>query len=72
MFCAQKIQRLMMAVMLVISYMLLMSPNLSGIGSILFGFIVIMIVIWGVTDFCPSIWFLQKTIGDCQDTNKEE
>jgi Na+-transporting methylmalonyl-CoA/oxaloacetate decarboxylase gamma subunit len=71
MLCAQKIQRLMMAVMLSISLMLLMSANLSGIGFVLQIFIIFMIVVWAVTDFCPSIWILEKVIGSC-DKKKEE
>jgi len=35
-------------------------------GMVLHGFIIAMIVVWAVTDFCPSIWFLRKTIGSCQ------
>ncbi|MBN1838647.1 MAG: phosphoribosylaminoimidazole synthetase [Campylobacterales bacterium] len=64
MLCAEKLQRLVMAgVLLVATY--LMSIG-SIYGTILLGFVIAMIVVWAITDFCPSIWLFAKLFGACK------
>ena len=53
-----------MAIMLLVAYYF-MSIG-SVIGDILQLFIVAMIVIWAITDFCPSLWFFGKVFGPCK------
>jgi hypothetical protein len=69
MLCAQRVQRLMMAIMLGIVLMLAGSGMLQA-AFVLQVFIMIMIIVWALTNFCPSIWFLQKVLGDCDFEKK--
>lgn len=62
--CAEKIQRLLMAFMLLLAFYL-MSIG-SALGMILQLFIIAMIVVWAVTDFCPSLWAFGKIFGNCK------
>ncbi len=63
-FCAERIQRLLMAFVLTISLFLVTVGSVYGL--FLLGFVIVMILVWGVTDFCPSIWLLRKLIGSCK------
>lgn len=63
-FCAERIQRLLMAFVLTISLFLVTAGSVYGL--FLLGFVIVMILVWGVTDFCPSIWLLRKLIGSCK------
>lgn len=65
MACAEKLQRLMMAAVLVVAYYLMSIGSIYG--SILLGFVIAMVVIWAITDFCPSIWALTKLVGHCKN-----
>lgn len=65
MLCAEKLQRLMMASVLVLAGVLLSFGSIYGF--ILLGFTVVMIVIWAIIDFCPSIWLLTKIFGHCKN-----
>jgi hypothetical protein len=63
--CAPKIQRGLMAIILTIGlYLMKFQPELmfmnAMIGELLILFIIGMIAIWAVFDFCPSLWFLGK------------
>jgi len=62
--CAEKIQRLMMAAMIALASFLLIQASIWGV--VLMGFIILMIVVWAITDFCPSIWMLGKIVGHCK------
>jgi len=64
MMCAEKLQRLMMAGVIALSWFLISIGSVYG--SILLGFVVVMIVVWAITDFCPSIWVLSKIFGRCK------
>jgi len=64
MMCAEKLQRLMMAGVIALAWFLISVGSMYG--SILLGFVVVMIVVWAVTDFCPSIWVLSKLFGRCK------
>jgi len=62
--CAQRVQRVLMAIMLGI-VMGLAGSGMLAAAFVLQLFIMIMLIIWAVTNFCPSIWLLEKTIGKC-------
>lgn len=65
MLCAEKLQRLMMAIVVLIAYFLISIG--SPYGTALLLFVVVMIVLWAITDFCPSIWLLTKLFGHCKN-----
>jgi len=66
--CAEKIQRFLMAIILTLSMVLMaMGPGMVGYGVILQTFVIAMIIIWALTDFCPSIWIFKKIFGSCYD-----
>lgn len=62
--CAEKIQRSLMASVLLLS-MWLITEGLTSYGLALQGFIVFMIIVWAVKDFCPSLWAFDKLFGSC-------
>ncbi len=62
--CAEKIQRILMAIMLSLS-MYLFTAGMVQYGVMLQTFIIFVIIIWAITDFCPSLWVLQKLVGKC-------
>lgn len=56
---AEKVQRVMMATVLAISAILwIMGVNAWALA--LQVFVIVMIVVWAITDFCPSLWMLKK------------
>ena len=61
--CAQKIQRLLMAIVLSIATYF-MSQGVI-IGFILQAFVIGMILIWAIFDFCPSLFVFSKLFGNC-------
>ncbi len=69
--CYQKLQRLLMAIVLGI-VLWLFALGLSGdramfqIAVVLQTLVIIMLIIWAFTDFCPSIWFLKKIFPPCE------
>lgn len=67
MLCAEKLQRLMMAGVLLGAYFLMSIGSIYG--QVLVIFTIAMIVIWAITDFCPSIWLLSKRFGHCKNYN---
>jgi hypothetical protein len=62
--CAEKIQRFLMAIVLSIS-MVLFFQGFIVYGMILQGFVIAMIIIWALFDFCPSLWVFGKLFGKC-------
>ena len=65
MLCAEKLQRLMLAGVLLVAYFLMSIGSIYG--NILLFFVIGMIVVWAITDFCPSIWALTKFFGHCKN-----
>ena len=66
--CAERIQRFLMAIMLTISMVLMaMGPGMVGYGVMLQSFIIFVVIIWALTDFCPSLWVFEKIFGSCRD-----
>ena len=56
--CIERIQRLLMAAMLVLAAALLLSG--IGFGYAIIGFMVAMLLLWATTNFCPSLWIISK------------
>jgi len=73
--CAEKIQRILTAVMLGIALMFL-TQGVAGnmlylqIGVALQLFIIVMMLVWAFTNFCPSLWFFNKVFGPCKWNEK--
>ncbi|MGD9969969.1 MAG: phosphoribosylaminoimidazole synthetase [Sulfuricurvum sp.] len=63
--CAEKIQRFLMAIVLTIA-MVLFATGQTQFGVILQTFVIIMVIVWAFTDFCPSLWFFKKVFGSCE------
>ena len=63
-WCAERVQRLMMSVFLLIILGLL-SKGYSLAALILIAFMSIMLFIYFIFDFCPSTWMLSKIFGSC-------
>jgi hypothetical protein len=69
--CGERLQRFLIAfMMLLILGLLAKGYNLAAL--ILLAFISIMFVIYGIFDFCPSTWVLNKIFGSCYCECKEE
>jgi hypothetical protein len=62
--CAEKIQRFLMAIVLTLS-MALTAYGYSQYGMILQSFVILMVIVWAIKDFCPSIWVFTKLFGSC-------
>jgi hypothetical protein len=74
--CAERIQRILTAIMLGIALMFLMQGVQGNelslkIGVVLQVFIMIMLLVWAFTNFCPSLWFFNKVFGPCDWDKKE-
>lgn len=74
--CVSRAQRLMTAIMLgLILYFFAMGAAdfQSGMQSstnfmiavVLHSFVIIMMIVWAVTNFCPSSWLLSKILPPC-------
>ena len=62
--CAETLQRVLMAFVLSVSLYLL-TNGLTTIGIILQAFVIIMILVWAFTNFCPSLYIFEKIFGRC-------
>lgn len=60
---SEKIQRTMMAFMLSMVWVLYYTGS-PEVASVILGFVIIMILAWAVTDFCPSLWFLSRLFNE--------
>ncbi len=73
--CAERVQRILTAIMLGIALMFLAqgvsNPLYLKIGVALQAFIIIMMLVWAFTNFCPSLWFFTKVFGPCRWNEKE-
>ena len=65
--CAEKIQRFLMAFVLLVAFYFMSIGSIVGI--ILQFFVIGMIIIWAITDFCPSLWIFGKIFGHCEKKN---
>ncbi|TDA68502.1 phosphoribosylaminoimidazole synthetase [Sulfuricurvum sp. IAE1] len=62
--CAEKIQRFLMAIVLTVAMVLFMNGQLQW-AVIIQSFVILMVLVWALTDFCPSIWMFRKIFGSC-------
>jgi hypothetical protein len=62
--CAEKIQRFLMAIVLTITMVLFVTGQMQ-LAVILQTLVIVMVIVWALTDFCPSIWILEKVFGKC-------
>ncbi|WP_072679578.1 phosphoribosylaminoimidazole synthetase [Arcobacter sp. LA11] len=68
--CAEKLQRILMAIVLTVSLFLLLNGSIFGI--VLQVFVISMVLIWAFTDFCPSLWAFKKMFGACEKKENKE
>lgn len=66
--CAEKLQRILMACVLLVALYLLSIGSVFGI--VLQLFVIAMVLIWAFTDFCPSLWIFSKMFGNCEKKEK--
>ena len=69
--CAERIQRFMMAFMMLV-ILALLAKGIMVVALALLAFVAIMLTIYGLFDFCPSTWMLTKLLGSCFCECKEE
>lgn len=62
--CAERLQRFLMAIMLLVAFYFMSIGSIIGV--VLQLFVVTMIIVWAATDFCPSLWFFGKIFGHCK------
>ena len=62
--CVEKAQRLMMAIMLGL-IMGLAASGMIVVAFVLQFFMMVMLIVWAVTDFCPSTVVLKKILPPC-------
>ncbi len=62
--CVSRIQRLMTSIVLALVLFLGMTNNV-GLAIGLQVFVIIMMSIWAITNFCPSTWLLKKLVPPC-------
>ena len=62
--CVSRLQRIMTAIVLGLVLYFFTSGNIT-IAAILQVFVIIMMLIWAVTNFCPSTWILKKIFPPC-------
>jgi hypothetical protein len=61
--CVERIHRVMMAIVLLIA--LYFMSVWSVVGLILQGFVIVMLLIWSATGFCPATTILGKFLPKC-------
>jgi len=70
-WCAERVQRLMMSIFILIILMLL-AKGTTLAALVLLAFMAVMLFIYFAFDFCPSTWMLTKLFGSCYCECKEE
>jgi hypothetical protein len=63
--CAERVQRLIMAIMLGL-IMGLAASGWIATAFILQLIMMIMLIVWALTNFCPSIFLLKKILPPCK------
>ncbi len=69
--CAEKMQRFLMGIVLTVC-MVLFVQGMTQIAVVLQTFVILMVVVWAFTDFCPSLWAFKKMFGSCYDKKEQE
>lgn len=63
--CAEKVQRVLMALVVAIGTYFVTIQSIWGL--VIIGFVVFMMLVWAFTDFCPSIAIFKKFLPSCYD-----
>jgi hypothetical protein len=63
--CVSRIQRIMTAIVLGLILYFFTSGSIM-IAAFLQVFVIIMMLVWAITNFCPSIWLLKKIFPPCE------
>ena len=66
--CVSRIQRLMTSIVLSLVIILGLTDNITLAIAVQI-FVIIMMSIWAITNFCPSIWVLKKLFPPCSWDN---
>ncbi len=74
--CYQRMQRILTAIVLGITlYLFAMGANgettMFQIAVLIQTFVIVMLLIWAFTNFCPSIWFFKKIFPPCNWDEKD-
>jgi hypothetical protein len=64
--CAEKIQRFLMAIVLTVALFLFASNQLLY-AMIIQTLLIVMVIVWALFDFCPSLWVFKKVFGSCYE-----
>ncbi|WP_295055629.1 phosphoribosylaminoimidazole synthetase [Sulfuricurvum sp.] len=62
--CAEKIQRFLMAAVLTIALFLFADGEMLY-AMILQTLVIVMVIVWALFDFCPSLWIFKRVFGKC-------
>jgi hypothetical protein len=62
--CAERIQRFLMAIVLTVA-LFLFASNQMLYAMIIQTLVIVMIIVWALFDFCPSLWVFGKVFGKC-------
>ncbi len=62
--CAEKIQRFLMAIVLTLA-LFLFASNQMLYAMIIQTLVIVMVIVWAIFDFCPSLWLFEKIYGKC-------
>jgi len=62
--CVSRVQRIMIAIVLGL-VILFYFMGFMTVALVLQVFVIVMLLIWAMTNFCPSIWLLKKLLPPC-------
>ena len=65
MFCVERVQRAMTAMVLIV-VMGLLAKGFFVAANIILGFVILMMTIWALFDFCPAVFILSKILPHCE------
>ncbi len=63
--CAERMQRILTAIVLGL-ILLLWAQGYTKAFVVLQTFVIVMMLVWAFTNFCPSLWFFQKIFPPCK------
>jgi len=64
--CAERIQKFLMATVLVVALFLFLNSFIF-LATIIQGFVIAMILAWAIFDVCPALWILKKFTPSCKE-----
>ena len=67
--CAERMQRILTACVLGI-IMGLFAAGKMQIAVLAQTFVIVMMLVWAFTNFCPSLWFFKKVFPPCPWENR--